>query len=174
MSTQNDITDDFPGLSIRKVDMDKYNTLRSPFNRRQLHYYSILGEMPPFETDPNLHVCAHLYASDRNGLFIIPNHTGAGDHYNQLATLSHTVVFQSTAASELSMLDRQGRLRWFCQELRLDGVDDGRGLVASQMWTDAEALLALTVQDGLLRFSDDGIKLLEGKDSTEEGQKSKL
>ena len=154
--------------------MDEYNALRSPFDRRQLHYYSIRGEMPPFQTDPNLHVCAHLYASDRNGLFIIPNHSDAGDHYKQLATLSHTVVLQSTAASELSMIDQQGGPRWFCQELRLDGVDDGRGLVASQMWTDTEVVMASTVQDGLLRFSDDGIKLLEGKNSNGVEQKSKL
>ena len=174
MSTENDITDNFPGLSIRKVDMDGYNASRSPFDRRQLHYYSILGEMPPFQTNPNLHVCAHLYASDRNGLFVIPNHTGAGDHYKQLATLSHTVVLQSTAASELNMSNRRGRARWFCQELKLDGVDDGRGLVASHIWTDLGALMASTLQDGLLRFSDDGVKLLEGKKNTVECQKSNL
>jgi hypothetical protein len=38
-------------------------------DKRQLQYYRVLGEMPVVEADPNLHAAAHLYASDRNGLF---------------------------------------------------------------------------------------------------------
>jgi hypothetical protein len=49
--------------------MTAYNTSRPTLERRQLQYYKIIGDMPSIEDDANLHACAHLYASDRNGLF---------------------------------------------------------------------------------------------------------
>lgn len=61
--------DPFPGLKTRKVDMDAYNKDRDALDRRQLQYYQVIGDMPTIEEDANLHACAHLYASDRNGLF---------------------------------------------------------------------------------------------------------
>jgi hypothetical protein len=61
--------DPFPGLITRKVDMDKYNEGRKTLDRRQLMYYQVIGEMPKTVEDANLHAAAHLYASDRNGLF---------------------------------------------------------------------------------------------------------
>ena len=61
--------DKFPGLDMRKVDMDKYNRHRKTLDRRQLQFYRVIGAMPSIEDDPNLHAAAHLYASDRNGLF---------------------------------------------------------------------------------------------------------
>lgn len=54
---------------MRKVDMTAYNRPRETLDRRQLQYYKVIGDMPPIEEDPNLHAIAHLYASDRNGLF---------------------------------------------------------------------------------------------------------
>lgn len=54
--------DPFPGLNMRKVDMDAYNRPKPTLERRQLQYYRVIGDMPD---DPNLHACAHLYASDR-------------------------------------------------------------------------------------------------------------
>jgi hypothetical protein len=61
--------DPFPGLDMRKVDMTAYNKPRETLDRRQLQYYRVLGTMPAAVDDPNMHAAAHLYASDRNGLF---------------------------------------------------------------------------------------------------------
>ena len=61
--------DPFPGLDMRKVDMAAYNDARETLDKRQLQYYRVLGAMPSVAEDPNLHAAAHLYASDRNGLF---------------------------------------------------------------------------------------------------------
>ena len=61
--------DPFPGLDVRKVDMAAYNDPRETLDKRQLQYYRVLGAMPSVAEDPNLHAAAHLYASDRNGLF---------------------------------------------------------------------------------------------------------
>jgi hypothetical protein len=56
---------------MRKTDMTAYNQPRATLDRRQLQYYRVRGKMPSVEEDPNLHAVAHLYASDRNGLFAV-------------------------------------------------------------------------------------------------------
>jgi hypothetical protein len=69
---------------MRKVDMTAYNKPRPTLERRQLQYYRVIGAMPSIEDDANLHACAHLYASDRNGLFPVslqPCGCGIGREY---------------------------------------------------------------------------------------------
>lgn len=51
--------------------MDAYNAEKSFDEKRSLKYYSVRGTMPSVKEDPNMHVCAHLYASDRNSLFVM-------------------------------------------------------------------------------------------------------
>lgn len=95
------------GLHLRKADMTKYNTSRNPLDRKQLIFYTLRGSLPvptaPYPPVPNsqpsltraanMHACAHLYASDRNSLFIIPNHLDRPRSYIRMASLSHTVIF---------------------------------------------------------------------------------
>ncbi|KAL6710345.1 hypothetical protein ACN47E_009291 [Coniothyrium glycines] len=95
------------GLHIRKVDMAPYNASRHPLDRRQLAFYTLRGSLPlptaPFPPpatgnlhltkDANMHACAHLYASDRNSLFIIPYHLDRPRDFTRMASLSHTVIF---------------------------------------------------------------------------------
>lgn len=64
-------TDPFPGLHLRKVNMERYNSDKPPLERRNLKYYAVIGSMPSIKDDPNMHICAHLYASDRNSLFVM-------------------------------------------------------------------------------------------------------
>jgi acyl-CoA thioesterase len=150
-SADNDgYNDAFPGLSIRKVDMEPYNAHRSPSNRRQLQYYRAIGPMPPFSDDPNLHACAHLYASDRNGLFIISTLLNMSDQFRQMTSLSHSVILHFTG-NELSMLDDEGAARWFCQEARVCRTADGRGTVDSRLWSDRYNHIGTTYQDALAR-----------------------
>jgi hypothetical protein len=68
-------TDPFPGLRLHKVNMDRYNEDKPPLERRNLKYYAVRGSMPAVEEDPNMHICAHLYASDRNSLFVMSGYT---------------------------------------------------------------------------------------------------
>ncbi len=71
-SRRNDgYTDPFPGLHLHKVDMTAYNSTKNPLEQKSLKYYSVRGAMPSIEEDVNMHVCAHLYASDRNSLFVM-------------------------------------------------------------------------------------------------------
>lgn len=69
MEKERGYVDAFPGLKTRKVDMDAYNNGRETLDKRHLQYYQVIGDMPKTVNDANLHACAHLYASDRNGLF---------------------------------------------------------------------------------------------------------
>lgn len=94
------------GLHLRKADMSKHNANRDPLDRRQLTFYTLRGGLPlptaPFPPrdsnasvtrEANLHACAHLYASDRNSLFIVPNHLNRGREFTRMASLSHSVIF---------------------------------------------------------------------------------
>jgi hypothetical protein len=63
--------DPFPGLEMRKVDMEAYNRPKATLDRRQLQFYRLIGDLPSVHEDPHLHTAAHLYASDRNGLFAV-------------------------------------------------------------------------------------------------------
>jgi hypothetical protein len=51
--------------------MDGWNEGRQPLEKRHLMYYKVIGDMPSIDQDANLHAIAHLYASDRNGLFTV-------------------------------------------------------------------------------------------------------
>jgi acyl-CoA thioesterase len=63
--------DRFPGLEMRKVDMQAWNVGRTALDKRQLMFYRVIGSVPGVGVDANLHAAAHLYASDRNGLFTV-------------------------------------------------------------------------------------------------------
>ncbi|KAK5170269.1 uncharacterized protein LTR77_004855 [Saxophila tyrrhenica] len=153
----NNYTDPFPGLTLHKVDMERYNSSKPPLERRNLKYYSVIGGMPSVEEDINMHICAHLYASDRNSLFVISNNLGIGNDYSQIASLSHTVIMHADGA-ELSMVDRKtGQPLWFVQEAWTGGSRHGRGLHQSRMWREDGLQVASTIQDGMMRLkSDDG------------------
>ncbi|KAK3067000.1 hypothetical protein LTR53_016373 [Teratosphaeriaceae sp. CCFEE 6253] len=151
-------TDAFPGLKLHKVDMDAYNSSKPShgLEHKNLKWYAVRGDMPRVEDDPNMHVCAHLYASDRNSLFVISNHLGVGDDYSQMGSLSHTVIIHGTAA-ELEMTDRAtNEPRWFCQEAWTGGSRQGRGTHQSRMWADDGLHIATTLQDGMVRLREEG------------------
>lgn len=146
-------TTPFPGLVTRKVDMKPYNEQRAPTERRQLTLYRPVGKMPPVSTAPNLHACAHLYASDRNSLFIIPKFWEINDNYTAMASLNHTVIFHGGE----DLVDMQGGDegpggKWFCQEARTDRVADGRGVHHSRILDLEGRHIATTMQDGMIRL----------------------
>jgi acyl-CoA thioesterase II len=186
------------GLHARKVDMEKFNKTRAALDKRQLNFYTIRGSLPlptaPYPPPPssnaatsltreaNLHACVHLYASDRNSLFVIPNHLSLGRDFTRMASLSHTVIFH-VGIRDLVMSpeprihhpdadptlfddgslplcnvegdlkgDKDGR-KWFVQESWVSRVAGGRGLHNSRLWDYERGVhIATTIQDGLVRF----------------------
>lgn len=141
--------DNLPGLDVRKVDMSIFNNNKQPEDWRQLSYYRCLGEVP---LDlPNLHACAHLYASDRNSLFLISNAVGFGDEIGSMGSLSHSVVFH-VKSDELLMKGED----WWCQEAWTSRSEGGRGMHESHIWNKDEVMIASTWQEGQVRKADGG------------------
>jgi acyl-CoA thioesterase II len=183
------------GLHLRKVEMKKFNDTRAPSDRRQLIFYTLRGSLPlptapfppvaasvPVTREANLHACTHLYASDRNSLFLIPNHLDRGRDFTRMASLSHTVIFHvgikdllmppeprinhpdadPTAFEDGPMPlcnidgytggDKDGR-KWFVQESWFTRAASGRGLHQSRLFDYTTGThIATTMQDGLIRF----------------------
>lgn len=140
----------FPGLEVRKVEMEKYNADKDIMAYRQLHFYRLLGSIPP--SQPNLHACAHLYASDRNSLFLIMNALGFPDHVDKIGSLSHSVVIHvDSKRILLPETDGENEDDWFVQEAWTPRSEAGRGQHESKIWTSAGLHIASSWQDGLIR-----------------------
>lgn len=127
LAAKQNITYNFPGLEMRRVDMSAFNKSKYPSNYRQLSYYRCIGEMPP--ADYNLHACTHLHASGRNSVFVISNAVGYGDEVGSMASLYHSVVFHASS-KELAVKDEE----WWCQEAWTPRSEGGRGIYESQIW----------------------------------------
>jgi hypothetical protein len=165
----------FPGVECRKVDMKRYNFSNDGRTNedensditsrwRQLLFYRLIQDDDSNVNDPvdlNLHAAAHLYASDRNSLFLIQRAAGYQDVRTTMASLSHTVVFHGLA-EHLCMVDDSGKSKWFVQEAWTSGSGDKRGTHNSRLWDyEAGRVLATTLQDGMLRFP--AVEPVEGK-----------
>lgn len=169
---------EFAGVDIRRVDMRKHNAKEeirnNPHNYRQLHYYRIKGSPDLTIHNPeqlekndrdgeydNLYACAHLYASDKNSLMVIPRALGQGDSWSAMASLSCTVIFHEHGDA-LRMIDwnvtengeKRPREKWFCQEAWSSASGGSRGIHESRLWSPDGTLLATTMQDSMLRYKE--------------------
>lgn len=150
--------DQFPGLESKKVDMTRYNTARHPLDRRGLIFYRPLGLLPP---DPNLHLCAHAYASDRNSLYIVANQMDVGDLWTSMSSLIHSVSFYGPIERFLfrhtqdkgPMDDSSGSGRWFCKEDGTLRVGHGRAYLFGRLWASDGTNIAVISQDGMIRYT---------------------
>jgi acyl-CoA thioesterase II len=151
----------FPGVECRKVYMAKYNGKvpldggQATARYRQLQFYRIILDGAGGPPDLNLHAAAHLYASDRNSLFLIQRALGYENVRTNMASLSHTVVFQGPA-EQLCMVDESGKAKWFVQEAWTSNGGDNRGTHKSLLWDHtAGRVVGESLQDGMLRFPAD-------------------
>lgn len=146
--------DKFPGLKTMKPDMSAYNRSRQPLDRRQLIFYKPIGELP---SDPNLHMCAHLYASDRNSLFTVANHYEVGGNFSQMGSLAHTVIFHAPLKDLLlqaETLSDNSQGVWFCKEDRTDRASIGRAMYNSRVWSPNGTHVMSIMQDGMIRVGE--------------------
>ncbi|KAJ9248842.1 hypothetical protein DTO207G8_4372 [Paecilomyces variotii] len=167
---------EFAGVDLRRVDMRKYNRTeeirKNPHKYRQLQFYRIKGSPDSTIQDlnqlekndregeyDNLYACAHLYASDKNSLMVIPRSLGQSESWTAMASLSCTVIFHQHGDA-LRMLDwdvteqgeKRSREKWFCQEAWSPASGGSRGLYESRLWSLDGTLLATTMQDSMLRY----------------------
>lgn len=179
------------GLHLRKMNMTGYNETREPIDRRRLMLYSARGSLPQipasilqakkpkYSRETNLHAIAHIYASDRNSLFVIGDHLGISADARRVASISHTVIFhvgveellftnepadkprnaaltENVAGSESAPDPASKTRKWYMQEVWTDRAEGGRGLHRSRIWDpETGRHLATTMQDGLVRFKAD-------------------
>lgn len=186
--------DAFPGLQCRKVDMREWNATRHPMERRQLIFYRMIfdrekeEEKEGMNMNMNMQLCAHLYASDRNSLFIVANLFDLGDLFTNMSSLSHTVIFHAeegemrfgSSTSEKTTTkttktttkrtkspfhkdnnnnDEGGR--WFCMEVFGSRIHGGRAVHNCRIFNDEGTHIATCMQDGLIRFAVDPQKPTE-------------
>ena len=145
--------DPFPGLDTRLADMSAYNTSKHPLDRRQLVFYRSIGSIPLF--NPNLHLCAHLYASDRKSLFIVANAMEIGDIYTSMGSLVHQVIFHSRA-EEMEFGEDLGEegSKWFVKEDWCTRYCGSRGLFYCRVWSPGGRHVMTITQDGMVRLPD--------------------
>lgn len=184
---------EFPGVFAKKVDMQDFNqrdeVKREPDRYRQLLLYSlrsppdgsggdkrysnqdlqVLKQREDAGEFDNLYACAHLYACDKNSLFVAAR---ALDHQKPMAiaSLSMTVIFHRRN-SPLRMVDwdaafsrkdqQEGPLpmKWYIQENWTPGSGDNRVGFESRIFAPDGTLLATVLQDGQLRLADPDSKL---------------
>ncbi|KAJ5620654.1 hypothetical protein N7510_004638 [Penicillium lagena] len=172
---------EFPGLDVRKVDMEDYNSSPEvkdhPEKYRQLTQYRMKGspDLDPCATISqirereaegeydNLYACAHMYASDKNSLLLIPRALGI-KHWTEMASLTLMVIVHHYGPA-LRMVDwdavdkDSGKadplnlpMKWFVQENWTPRSAENRAVHESYLWSPDGTLLATTIQDSMLRL----------------------
>jgi acyl-CoA thioesterase len=161
--------------------MKKYNEMvdskNHPEKYRQLHFYRLMGlpedveegsdastieKIRKSDTDggyDNLHICAHLYASDRNSLYLIARALDRVNDITRIASLSHTVIIHTHGAAmrTIDWASDSGKpiSKWFTIEASTSRSGENRVLHQGQLWGPDGTLVATTLQDGLLRVRDE-------------------
>ena len=154
----------FPGVEMRKVDMRGYNPNSVPQGgladggekaskwRLLMMYRLVEGDEELKGKNAasdliNENACAHLYASDRNSLFLALRALGFERDQGQVGSLSHTVNFHGDA------VDLMMGKKVFVQEQWISSSGADRVTHTSRIWDqESGKILASTVQDGMMRM----------------------
>lgn len=172
---------EFPGLDVRKTDMKDYNQCKEirerPDQYRQLTQYRLKG-LPDEDPDTtlaqireredageydNLYACAHMYASDKNSLLLIPRALGI-KHWSEMASLTLTVIIHQHGEA-LRMIDWASTstdegsnvtMKWFIQEGWTPQSAENRAIHESHLWSPDGTLIGTSLQDGMFRLRKPG------------------
>ena len=170
--------DSFPGLEMRKVDMREYNGSmeegggvegEGARQYRGLVFYRVVEDKEEVNggggvDDRNLDACAHLYASDRNSLFLAQRALGYQEvRGHQMGSLGHTVIFHGDDR-HLRTVDDNGKQKWFIQEAWTGSSGADRVCHESRLWDyENGRVIATTLQDGMMRIPlQSGMKPIDG------------
>ena len=148
--------------------MTAHNASRPPRDRKEVLLYRLLKPLP--EDDPNLHIVAHAFAADRNGLLMLGREFGFGWSLGAAATLSwsfyvHVDVkdavmrgsaYEASENGEEGGWDGEG---WWVLEDSFERAAAGRGFIIGRIFSPSGLHVATAVQDGIARVSGDVGKL---------------
>jgi hypothetical protein len=136
----------FPVVDMRKVDMTAFNEGRPLHERRELLLYRLLAPLP--DTDPDVHILAHAFEADRNGLLMVGNHIGFGFNYGRAASLSYSFVVHVNGSDAVMQF---GEDEWWIQEAIFPRVEAGRAIIMSNIWSPRGLHVATEYQDGIIQ-----------------------
>ncbi|CAJ2501850.1 Uu.00g047030.m01.CDS01 [Anthostomella pinea] len=139
----------FPGLDLRKVDLEFWNEGKPLHERRELILYRAIAPLPA--ADANAHILAHAYEADRNGLLMVGNHAGFGFDFARAASLSYSFVVHVNAADATMQQGDGEDDEWWIQEASFPRVEAGRGIVMSKIWSPRGVHVATEYQDGIIQ-----------------------
>uniref|UniRef100_A0A060T940 ARAD1C40788p n=2 Tax=Blastobotrys adeninivorans TaxID=409370 RepID=A0A060T940_BLAAD len=136
-------------VELRKMPMKDYNHPRADVaDRRQIHYLRSHDRLPD---DPNLHIAAMLYASDRNSLFTVINLQDDEHAIARVASIDHAFIMH-----ELDVRVDEG---WLTMETFSERSGDGRGLYNGRMFDKNNRHVCTFMQDGVVRvFPKEGME----------------
>ncbi|EPS39240.1 hypothetical protein H072_6964 [Dactylellina haptotyla CBS 200.50] len=154
----------YTAVDLRKVNVEEENKARPLHKHRKVQIYRPVGSLPPEELSA-LSICAHVYASDRNGMFAVTGPHNLSDNILHTGSLSHTVVFHANPSKLLfnDAANEDDPSAWTILEQFGDSASEGRGLIRSRMWSADGTLLASILQDALIRVRIDGDGKWSGK-----------
>jgi acyl-CoA thioesterase len=132
---------------MRKVDMTQRNSTKHPSDWTNINIYRPIGIISL--EDYNLNACAHIYASDRNSLYIVSNAVGFGDEVGTMGSLSHSVVLH-VSSKELPLKTGE----WWIQEAWTPRSGQGRGMHESRIWDSTGKHIASSWQEGMVRRAE--------------------
>ncbi|GME25875.1 Acyl-CoA thioesterase II [Neofusicoccum parvum] len=118
---------------------------------RMANMYAVTGRLG---RAVNLHVCAHLYASDRETIYTVARQLGVWGRVEAVASVSHKVVVHELGEGVMFGEGEEGGEgeKWFCQEVWTDRWADGRVVVHGRIYdVDTGKHVASTMQDGILK-----------------------
>lgn len=138
---QNNLQPEVHPIEARKMDTSEYNKNRKVSDRRIMNFFK---SHHPLSADPNLHIAALLYMSDRNSLFTIVNVMDEEFMIKQIASIDHSFVCHN--------LDPRVDLDWLAMETYTTRAFDNRGLYQGRIYDSNNRLICSFMQDGVLRL----------------------
>ncbi|KAK6533389.1 hypothetical protein TWF694_002337 [Orbilia ellipsospora] len=155
----------YTAVDLRKVDVDEENKSKPLHEHRKVQIYRPIGTFPPDE-ESALSICAHVYASDRNGMFAVTGPHKVSDNILHTGSLSHTIIFHANPSKLLFKDTNEADTdpsAWTVVEQFGESASDGRGMIRSRLWSPDGTLLASVMQDALIRVRIDSDENWSGK-----------
>jgi acyl-CoA thioesterase II len=132
-------------IDFRKQKMHSYNQhIKEVSNRRQINYFRSHYPLPD---DPNLHVAAMIYSSDRNSLFTILNVQDEARIVKTVASIDCTFILHN--------FDVRTDRDWLTMCTWSERSFDSRGLYNGHIYDSKDRLVCSFMQDGVMRVHEE-------------------
>ncbi|KAK9453608.1 thioesterase-like superfamily-domain-containing protein [Dipodascopsis uninucleata] len=133
-------------IDVRKVPLELMEQPERYTDRKAYHIYKVNGNL---SDDPNLHLCAHIYCSDQNSMFVGSQLLGKIDKIRRVCSLSQSIVFFPSPCNDTIRADDS----WTTLETQTTRSGDGRLLYTGKLYDANGVMFGEFIQDGLALYS---------------------